>query len=251
MGFLPSWAQETPALKTKKASTTQAPLGSVIYKQKMGTGTGGDPVGTLVFNSTKSLYYYERKDVVQASKKLEQRSENEYVLDIKDQEGYTVFRDNTAKTLTSRSFIYFISQYVVVEEATPTFSWQITNETKTMANHLVQKATTSFRGRQYTAWFAPDIPVNLGPWKFAGLPGLILQVADQQGEFTFEAASIDLPAKVLTPLIAPTQGRKVIGWEAYRKLVQSSADNWVKSIQARGPGMNAKANLQDWIEVMN
>lgn len=34
-------------------------------------------------------------------------------------------------------------------------------------------ATTQFRGLTYTAWFALDIPINEGPWKFHGLPGLI------------------------------------------------------------------------------
>lgn len=40
------------------------------------------------------------------------------------------------------------------------------------------KATTRFRGRDYTAWVTKELPINDGPWKFYGLPGLILQIED-------------------------------------------------------------------------
>ena len=48
-----------------------------------------------------------------------------------------------------------------------------------------QKATATFRGRDYEAWFTPEIPVNDGPWKFFGLPGLILKVTDAENIFSF------------------------------------------------------------------
>ena len=41
------------------------------------------------------------------------------------------------------------------------------------------------RGRNYHAWFAPEIPLNEGPWKFNGLPGLILEVYDTQDHYHF------------------------------------------------------------------
>jgi GLPGLI family protein len=31
----------------------------------------------------------------------------------------------------------------------------------------------------HTAWFALDIPISDGPWKFCGLPGLIMEVYDK------------------------------------------------------------------------
>ena len=55
-------------------------------------------------------------------------------------------------------------------------NWEITEDTMTVLNYLCHKATTSFRGRDYVAWFTLDIPVNEGPWKLYGLPGLILKV---------------------------------------------------------------------------
>ena len=43
----------------------------------------------------------------------------------------------------------------------------------------------NFRGRTYEAWFTTEIPVKDGPWKFHGLPGLILEVYDIQKHYSF------------------------------------------------------------------
>lgn len=53
------------------------------------------------------------------------------------------------------------------------------------------KATAKFRGRTYEAWFASDIPIFNGPWKFGGLPGLILSLTDSKNEYHFECIGIE------------------------------------------------------------
>ena len=66
------------------------------------------------------------------------------------------------------------------------FNWKIEDETKIIKDNKVQKATTSFAGRNYIAWFAPEIPISDGPYKFNGLPGLILEIRDTQNYWNFE-----------------------------------------------------------------
>lgn len=68
--------------------------------------------------------------------------------------------------------------------------WNLTQDTLTILNQLCQRATTTFKGRDYIAWFAPDIPISLGPWKFTGLPGLILRVHDSKNQISFDATEI-------------------------------------------------------------
>ena len=75
--------------------------------------------------------------------------------------------------------------------------WEILPETKVILGYNCQKATTSFRGRDYVAWFTPDIPISNGPWKFAGLPGLILNIADTQNHYVFECSGIETPTEKL------------------------------------------------------
>jgi GLPGLI family protein len=83
------------------------------------------------------------------------------------------------------------------EEDPNEMQWQITSDTMTCLNYLCQKATCDFRGRHYDAWFAPDLPVNDGPWKFSGLPGLILYVADSSNQYIMKAVALE---NVNTPL---------------------------------------------------
>lgn len=58
--------------------------------------------------------------------------------------------------------------------------WTIREEKKQIGELLCQLASCRFRGRNYEAWFAPEIPVSAGPWKMGGLPGLIVEMEDDQ-----------------------------------------------------------------------
>jgi len=68
--------------------------------------------------------------------------------------------------------------------------WKLTEERQIILEHECQKATTHWRGRDFVAWFATDIPVRLGPWKFGGLPGLILKLYDTKQLYTWEAVKL-------------------------------------------------------------
>ncbi len=64
--------------------------------------------------------------------------------------------------------------------------WEIFSETQKIGNYQVQKATTSMYGRKWTAWFTTEIPIQDGPYKFHGLPGLILKIYDNTQTHNFE-----------------------------------------------------------------
>jgi GLPGLI family protein len=68
----------------------------------------------------------------------------------------------------------------------------------------VQKATTKYRGRNYIAFFAPQIPINLGPFKFDGLPGLLVNLKDSESNYIFELTSLSSEL-VNEKLYDPTQ----------------------------------------------
>lgn len=63
--------------------------------------------------------------------------------------------------------------------------WEIIDESKQIMGYQCFKAITDYRGRKWIAWFAPDIPVQEGPWKLCGLPGLILEASDSAGDYSF------------------------------------------------------------------
>lgn len=76
-------------------------------------------------------------------------------------------------------------------EAVPKLNWKMTAERKSILGYDCQRATCTFRGRDYEAWFTTEIPLSYGPWKFQGLPGLILEVADTKNEYHFTATGIE------------------------------------------------------------
>jgi GLPGLI family protein len=67
----------------------------------------------------------------------------------------------------------------------------MTNEKQVILSYLCQKATATFRGRDYIAWFTMNIPIDNGPWKFGGLPGLILKIMDTKNDFVYECEGLE------------------------------------------------------------
>ena len=85
---------------------------------------------------------------------------------------------------------YTYSLAHIYEEDVPELEWEITGEHGTVASFDCQKAECDFRGRRWEAWFTTEIPFSEGPWKFRGLPGLILYARDTTGQYSFEAVSV-------------------------------------------------------------
>lgn len=103
----------------------------------------------------------------------------------------------------------------ILTEYIPPHKWIVSDDTLYILNYRCNKATTKFRGRSYTAWFSLDIPLNEGPWKLYGLPGLILQVSDEENLFNFTAIGI---RKVSRQNIQFPVDKKLIECSSIKKL---------------------------------
>jgi len=79
-----------------------------------------------------------------------------------------------------------IGRDVYVYEEDRPLNWKMSSETTKIGEYKVQKATTDFAGRKWTAWFTTDLPYQDGPYKFGGLPGLIVKVEDENGDYSFD-----------------------------------------------------------------
>lgn len=103
---------------------------------------------------------------------------------------YSIYKTATAQRL------YFYDRIGLAhyryEE--PALTWAITPTTATVAGYACQRATASYGGRQWEAWFTREVPVSEGPYKFSGLPGLIVKVGDTRQHYVFELASLKKPA---------------------------------------------------------
>ncbi|MEO6541272.1 MAG: GLPGLI family protein [Ferruginibacter sp.] len=68
--------------------------------------------------------------------------------------------------------------------------WIIINKDTILNDIKCKKATTIFKGRSYTAWFSLIHSIPLGPYKFRGLPGLIIKIEDAKKMICYELQSI-------------------------------------------------------------
>lgn len=89
--------------------------------------------------------------------------------------------------LTHTTFLVW-EKYKVKQDVE--LKWKLTNEFSKILNYDVQKATTEFGGRIWTAWFTKNIPIQDDPYKFKGLPGLILKIEDATKSHSWELKGI-------------------------------------------------------------
>ena len=85
--------------------------------------------------------------------------------------------------------------YYRYEEQMEPQEWIICEDTLTILNYLCQKAVCTWRGRNYTAWFTESIPISEGPYKFHGLPGLIVKIADERNIRIWDLKGIEVVQK--------------------------------------------------------
>ena len=75
--------------------------------------------------------------------------------------------------------------YFSYPEAEGHLQWALTPDTATISGYPAQRATTEFGGRKWEAWFTEAVPVSEGPYKFCGLPGLIVRLTDSKKQYDF------------------------------------------------------------------
>ena len=132
---------------------------------------------------------------------------------------YEIFRDVRNRRLTTLHQLYGVKEHIFeYEEIYPHFEWELSSDTTTIHGYICQKADVDFRGRRWTVWFTPQIPIDGGLWKFNGLPGLILRAYDASEHFYFDLHSISHPQQ--DNICTYRSKTKRITREKYREIEQ-------------------------------
>jgi GLPGLI family protein len=98
-----------------------------------------------------------------------------------DEKGTQIYRDFKARKMILRQSTAKPMDPFVVTDDWVNIDWKTGTGQKNILGYTCQKATGYFRGRTYTAWYTTAIPLPYGPWKLFGLPGVILEAADEDG----------------------------------------------------------------------
>ncbi|PPZ92266.1 GLPGLI family protein [Cloacibacterium normanense] len=163
----------------------------------------------LCINAQTNRFFYElqsRKDSTQEYKKnymvldINPKSIKFYDKDLldydsinKSKEGVAEYRTNTkTDQLVIRKPNSFkndwyrdFKEYFVIH-TNDEMKWKLYTDFKNYNGYKLQKATTNFGGRKWTAWFSEEIEVSEGPYKFRGLPGLIFLLNDSENNFIYK-----------------------------------------------------------------
>jgi len=172
-----------------------------------------------------------------------------------DERGVQVYRNFKSKTVIFRQSKVKPLEPFIVNDDWIIIKWQITDKKKTILGYECRKATGTFRGREYTAWFATSIPVPYGPWKLYGLPGLILEAYDKKKMVHFTAKKIVLSDTSISDLLLPPSETiiKTIKEYAYyedyymenvEKAFQQSINKFVKEEGSPGNHITIKMDEQ-------
>ncbi len=127
--------------------------------------------GYLFIQNNLSRFYMMAAEKSKVSNEYDQRFEPDTNL--------VVFTDQSRGSMVVIDHGFDGKPIYIIDSLYP-MEWQISNDTKTIDSLSCIKANCSFRGRNYEAWFSPDIPVPFGPWKMGGLPGLIVDLKDDR-----------------------------------------------------------------------
>jgi len=136
------------------------------------------------FKHNKSLFFTSKGTLKSGA------TEKDNIITIiqKGGEEYNIM-DKSKDSLKTKTFIN--NGTYIVCETIPVFKWELeSNEEKKIGDYICKKATTTFRGRNYIAWYTLDFTTYFGPWKFNGLPGLIMEVYDETNRHHWIAQKI-------------------------------------------------------------
>ncbi|MGV4414597.1 GLPGLI family protein [Chryseobacterium sp. T1] len=127
----------------------------------------------------------------------------------------------------------------LVEDPLVKIVWEVDEKSqKKILNYLCFKATTNFRGRMIEVYFTKDLPYSAGPFKFYGLPGLILEAkVVGLGYYMWKAVSIDLKNKDNVSYHPPLDNINIIDIQEYVRLYDRKRQQFFKGLPTQGsPG---------------
>jgi len=192
---------------------------------------------SLFYNLTeleKSYIHQERIIDVQKKKDVNvvwfENSKTDFIY---NQKYFTDF-NNDSIIFNSNVF----TRKIVIKDTFKNTSWELseTNNDSIILGYKCQKATTKFRGRTYEAYFTTEIKTNAGPWKFNGLPGLILSVKSLDNYFVIDAVKLRL-MKNNVKIKNPFEDESIYTWPDYIKFTADLLKKQLKIMKSTDDDM--------------
>ena len=126
--------------------------------------------------------------------------------------------------------VEYLTRTFLVSSEIEAVPWKLGNEKKKILDYTCMSASMTLDDQDIVAWFAPEIPVSLGPSIFGGLPGLILAV-ERNGETAYVATSVQFAPPAEESLVKPDKGSQV-SVEEFAAIREEKEKEWEENNQA-------------------
>nr|WP_317632241.1 GLPGLI family protein [uncultured Flavobacterium sp.] len=140
----------------------------------------------IIKSSGESLFVLDNMLATDSIQKIREFNISDMML-YKSPFNYLVKKNFNSDELT---FVQVIGKELYAIKESNKLKWEFTSEKKLINGYDCKKALVTYYGRQWIAWYTTKIPINAGPYKFNGLPGLILEIHDSENIFNFKAGNI-------------------------------------------------------------
>lgn len=181
------------------------------------------------FNVTNFDYYFNLNNSLYKPGKAEEEAPVKSMFGnspASDNIVYTDFKND--KVVASKKVF---EQTFLETDTIRKIEWKIEDEIRTIANFKCRKAVGKICDSVYVvAFYSEDIMVSGGPEMFAGLPGMILELAIPRLYSTWIASKIDITPPKAEEIKAPEKGKKVTQQELY-ETINASVSKWGKFAQ--------------------
>ncbi|WP_029445048.1 GLPGLI family protein [Cellulophaga baltica] len=174
----------------------------------------------LTNDGTSSIYEIDHTGIMknsQGTNNLDDKTE----LIIKSKRNEFVFKNFKEKKIFYRDRIG-LKDFKIKDSLSNT-QWNLTTNTKEILGYLCQEAKATYGTREYTAYFTTQLNYPDGPWRFSGLPGLILEIKSDDDFFKLIATSIATKKEKLV-IENPYIKDKLISWAEFLALYKSKYD---------------------------
>ncbi|WP_353145690.1 GLPGLI family protein [Chryseobacterium sp.] len=162
------------------------------------------------------------------------------------------FISNIDKSSKDRNFFFtsFVKDnsqdFYFIYDKVPEINWKIDEQSsKKILGYQCIKATAIFRGSPITAYFTKELPYSVGPFKFFGLPGAILDVRVEGKEYDlWKAVKVDIDDKIKIDYNPEFKEYTKAKMQDYIKLKDQENTNFLNSSSVAGStGKNGSVRL--------
>ncbi len=194
------------AVAQEKADMSQNAILNVEYTERYQNWTGANKKERLILlaNSEESRYYNPKTQIVDSMlSTAEGTAQFNNMVDAANAAGQrpSLLPGSRTYIIKSRTnaelkcFEEAAGELGNYTEPMNEQNWTVCDSTKSILGYNCVMAEMDYHGRHWIAWFSPDIPLQDGPWKLCGLPGLILAADADNGKYSFEATGLEVVNK--------------------------------------------------------